>query len=220
MIDKRFQIGVLILAIIALVAAILTVRNDDYLEVVHSISVGFVLSAVFYFVVIYLPESRRKKIISSAFVSQYNQFRLNCISTFLILSNSQEYADRENLLNREEFRRYFKNENKNGKNRWDEVANGIQDNEFYLREIIYELRMFNEEIKYIRNSIYLGDSEVFNFLNRLSQAIHRMELTQSDYDDIKSFCRFLWEIFTGWNWVDGYKNSDYIERMILHINET
>jgi hypothetical protein len=174
MIDKRFQIVVLVIAIIALLVAILTVRNDDYLEVVHTISVGFVLSSIFYLVVVYLPESHRKKIISTAFVCQYNQFRLNCISTFLILSNSQEYKNHENLLIRGEFRRYFKNNNKNGKNRWDEVANGIQSNEFYLRELIYELRMFNEEIKYIQNTIYLGDSEVFDFLNRLSQSIHRI----------------------------------------------
>lgn len=220
MIDRKFQIGILVATIVSLIVGILTVPNKDYMSIMHSISVGFVLSAIFYYVVVYLPESRRKKMICSAFAEQYNQFRSNCISTFLILSNSQEYQDRENLLDKSEFERYFKNNNASGKNRWDEVANGIQGNEFYLREIVYELRMFNEEIKYIRNTVYLGDSDVFNFLNRLSQAIHRYELTQPEYDEIKSFCRFLWSVFTGWNFIDEYKNRDYIERMLAKATKT
>lgn len=220
MIDRRFQIAVLAATIIALIVGILTVPDKDYMNIINSISVGFVLSAIFYYVVVYLPESRRKQIICSAFTEQYNQFRSNCIGAFLILSNSQEYQQRENLLDKSEFQRYFKNDNASGKNRWDEVANGIQGNEFYLREIVYELRMFNEEIKYIRNTVYLGDSEVFNFLNKLSQAIHRYELTQPEYDEINSFCGFLWSLFTGWNFVDGYENRDYIEKMLAKVTKT
>ncbi|MGL6160351.1 hypothetical protein [Microbulbifer sp.] len=220
MIDRRFQIGILVATITALVIGIFTVPNKDYTSIIHSICIGFVLSAIFYFVVVYLPESRRKKIICSAFAEQYNQFRSNCISTFLILSDSQEYQQRENLLDKGEFQRYFKNNNTAGKNRWDEVANSIQRNEFYLREIVYELRIFNEEIKYIRNTIYLGDSDVFNFLNLFSQSIHRYELTQPEYDEIKSFCGFLWSLFTGWNFVDGYENRDYIEKMVEKATKT
>jgi hypothetical protein len=220
MIDQRFQIGILIATIVAFIVGMLTVPKSDYMSIMHDFSVGFVLSAIFYFVVVYLPESCRKKMICSAFAEQYNQFRLNCISTFLILSNSQEYQRSESLLDKAEFQRYFKNNNASGKNRWDEVANGMQGNDFYLREIVYELRMFNEEIKYIRSTVYLGDSEVFNFLNRLSQTIHRYELTQPDYDEIKSFCGFLWSVFTGWNFVDGYENRDYIEKMVVKAIKT
>ena len=220
MIDRRFQVGILVATIVALIVGILTVPNEDYMGIMHSVCVGFVLSAIFYFVVVYLPESRRKKMICLAFAEQYNQFRSSCISTFLILSDSQEYQQRENLLDKSEFQRYFKNNNTLGENRWGEVANGMQGNEFYLREIVYELRMFNEEIKYIRNTIYLGDSEVFNFLNKLSQAIHRYELTQPEYDEIKSFCRFLWSVFTGFNLLDGYENRDYIEKMLAKATKT
>lgn len=136
---------------------------------------------------------------------------------FLILSKSQQYLNRENLLIHSEFQRYFRNQNEDGKNRWDEVANGIQGNRFYLDELIYELRMLNDEIKYIKSSIYLFDSEVFDLLNGLSQTIHGYERTEQEYDDIKSFMGFLWAVFTGWNWIDGYKNADYLEKMITRV---
>ena len=124
------------------------------------------------------------------------------------------------LLDQEEFKRYFKNNNSNNENRWDAVANGIQDNEYYLNEILYELRVLNDEIKFVRSNIDIHDEEVFQFLNNLSQIIHRMESTKPEYDDIKSFCRFLWEIFTGWSIIDGYRKTDIIADMIGRIKKT
>ena len=60
----------------------------------------------------------------------------------------------------------------------------------------------------------LSEPEVFGFLNRLSQLIVRMESTERNYDDIKSLCGFLWSIFTGWSWIEGYSESDLIKDMI------
>jgi hypothetical protein len=214
MLNKKMTITLMIMTIASLALGLSTVDSSGYGKVVHSLSLGFVISALFYFLVVYLPEYNRRKMIHNALKSQYIEFKLSCISTFLIISDSQEYENREELLNLSEFRRYFKNNNKNGENRWDAVANSLQDNEFYLKEIIYNLRMLNEEIRYTRNVVNLNDPEVFGFLNRLSQSIVRMESTEREYDDIKSFCGFLWPIFTGWSWVEGYRESDLIKEML------
>jgi hypothetical protein len=194
-----------------------TTPNRDYIQLLNALSVGFVISAAFYFLVVYLPESQKRSRIYRGMEKQYRLFKKSCIDTFLILSCSQEYQHREMLLDQEEFRRYFKNYNANNENRWDAVANGIQNNEYYLNEILYELRMLNDEIKFVRNNIDIHDEEVFQFLKNLSQIIHRMESTKPEYDDIKSFCRFLWEIFSGWSFIDGYRKTDIIAEMIGHI---
>ena len=217
MIDPRYLLGLLLLMALAVSVSIITTPEGHYNNLINSISIGIVVSTIFYLLVIYFPELRRRKIVTRAFAKQYNSFRKNCIDTFLILSDSQEYKYRENLLLHEEFRRYFKNKNRRGEDRWYAVANALQGNQYYLDEIIFELQRLNDEIKYIKNTIYLFDSEVFDFLNRLSQTIHRYERTEQEYDDIKSFMGFLWSVFTGWSWVDGYKNADYLEKMISRI---
>ncbi|WP_020159516.1 hypothetical protein [Methylobacter marinus] len=214
MLDKKWTIVLVVLTVILLTAGIKTTGKEGYESVINSLSIGFVVSSIFYFLVVYMPEYKRKKMVLETLKSQYTEFKLSCIDTFLILSDSQEYKNREELLNLSEFRRYFKNNNKRGENRWDAIANSLQSNEFYLKEIIYYLRMLNEEIRYTRNVVNLNDPEVFDFLNRLSQAIVRMESTEREYDDIKSFCSFLWPMFTGWNWVEGYRESDLIKDMI------
>jgi len=215
---ERKIIWFLVIAAVACsILSVVTVPNNDYFSLVNSFSVGFVISVVFYFIVVYFPENQRKARIYRSMELQYRVFKESCISTFLVLSDSQEYEYKENLLNQEEFRRYFKNNNGRNENRWDAVVNGIQGNEYYLNEIIYELRMLNEEIKFIRSSVDIHDEDVFQFLKRLSHMIHRMESTKPDYDDIKSFCGFLWSLFTGWSFIDGYRKTDIVTEMLERI---
>lgn len=214
MLDKKLDIILVFLTLIFLTIGLITVDSNGYESMLHSLSLGFVVSSIFYFLVVYIPEYKRKKMLHESLKSQYLQFKISCINTFLIISNSQEHSDREELLNLSEFRHYFKSENKNGENRWYAVANSLQESEYYLKEVIYYLQMLNEEIRYTRNVINLNDPEVFEFLNRLSQLIARMESTERKYDDIKSLCGFLWSIFTGWDWAKGYSESDIIKDII------
>jgi len=214
MIGRKARFALIALTAISLLISVATISKTGAAGYVHTLSTGLLLSAVFFFLVVYLPDQKRREIIAFNFVQQYDQVKLSLIGTFLILSDSQQYGNRENLLVRDEFKRYFSGANEYGKSRWSEVANGLQNNEYYLREVIFELRMLKDEIRFFRNVLPIQDKEVFEFLNRLSQAISRVELTEPDYDEIKSFCRFLWQLFTGYNFVDGYSKSSYIDDMV------
>ena len=199
MLNKKMTIALVFLTFIFLAVGVKTVDTTGYGSVIHSLSIGFVVSAIFYFIVVYLPEYKRRNMVHEALKSQYTQFKISCIDTFLVLSDSQEYSN---------------NDNKRGEKRWDAIENSLQSNEYYLKEIIYHLRMLNDEMRYTRNVANLNEREVFDFLNRLSQLIVRMESTERGYDDIKSFCGFLWSIFTGWSGVEGYSESDLIKDML------
>lgn len=214
MLDKKLTTALIVLTLLFLAVGIKTVDGVGYESILHSLSMGFIVSSIFYFLVVYMPEYNHRKILRESLESQYLQFKKSCIDVFLIISDSQKFSNKEELLDLSEFRNYFKKENKNGEIRWDAVANCLQENEYYLKEIVYYLQMLNEEVKYIRYSVSLNDPEVFEFLNRLSQLIARMDSTERDYDDIKSFCGFLWSIFTGWDWAKGYSESDIIKDII------
>ena len=215
--DKKITIGLIVATLLCLLLGMLTTPNKDYGLLLNTLSVGFVISTIFFFIVVYLPEMQRRSRVYRSIEKQYEQFKLSCIDTFLILSNSQEYSHREMLLDHHEFKRYFSNRNIQNQVRWDVVINEIQDKQYYLNELLYELRVLNDEIRFVRNSIDIHDEGVFSFLNKLSQIIYRMESTTRDYDSIKSFSRFLWEIFTGWSFVDGYRKTDLIRDMISRI---
>lgn len=215
--NKNILLALVFLTVLSVFIGFSTTPNKDYELLVNALSVNFVISSVFYFLVVYIPEVQRRNRVFGSMDKQYREFKLSCISTFLILSKSQEYAHKEALLEQGEFKRYFSNNNTQNQSRWDAVVNGIQGSEYYLREILHELRMLNEEIRFVRSGIDIHDEEVFDFLNRLSQIIYKMDSTTPDYDEIKSFSRFLWEIFTGWSFVHGYRKSDLIKDMIDRI---
>lgn len=217
--ERKITWFLVVATVICLAIAFATTPQDykNYMFLANTVSVGFVISAIFYFIVVYLPERQRRGRIHRSMKRQYRSFKLSCINIFLMLSNSQDYQHRHNLLEQEEFRRYFKNSNNRNENRWDAIWNGVEDNEYYLNEILYELRLLNDEINFIRSSIDIHDEEVFQFLNILSQIIHRMESTKTNYEDMKSFSRYLWEIFSGWSFIDGYRKTDLIAVMIDRI---
>ena len=136
-----------------------------------------------------------------------------------MLSNSQSYPyrDRENLLDQQEFKRFFKCDVSPGMSRWDAVATGLEENEYHFREVLYHLRMLNEEIRRAMIVIDIDDEEVTGYLKNCSQVLSRMDIIQNDYDDIKLLCRNqLWPLYTGFT-AKGYRDTDKIQDMIDRI---
>lgn len=188
--------------------------TTDMKGLINSLSLGFLISAIFYFLVVYLPEKSRRDLYHNSLKRQFEEFRLSCIGIFLILSHSQGYKHKRNLLDQTEFRRYFKNSNESGVERWSTVAEGLEANRYYLRDVVHELRMLNDELRFFRSSVQFHDSQVHDFLHQLSKELARLENTEPQYDDIKLFCQFLWSIFTGWNWIEGYSKVNIVEDVI------
>ena len=73
--------------------------------------------------------------------------------------------------------------------------NELQKNKYYLHQLLYELEMLNEDIRFVISNIDIHDEEAFKLLNSLSKDIHRIELVQPEYDDIKLFCGFQQNCF-------------------------
>lgn len=44
-----------------------------------------------------------------------------------------------------------------------------------------------------------------------------MRDTTLGYDEVKPLSRFLWEVFSGFNLVDGYAKGDIIQKMIASL---
>jgi hypothetical protein len=219
MLERKIICFLVIATFVCLAIIFVTTPQDykNYIQLANTLSVGFVISAIFYFIVVYFPEWQRKSRVHRSLKRQYQSFKESCVDIFLILSNSQDYHNKENLLEQEEFKRYFKNNNKRNENRWSAVFNGMNDNEYYLNEIIYQLRILNDEIKFVRSSVDIQDEEVFSYLKTLSEIIHRMESTKPNYEDMKSLSKFLWEMFSGWSFIDSYRKNDSISKMIDRV---
>ena len=211
---------VLIVLVVLLVASIMAgLGTSSHVAVIHSLSAGLLSSSIFYFCVVYIPERQKRKRVRTSLQKQYRSIKLDIIDLILMLSNSQfyPYRHRENLLDQQEFKRFFKCAVSPDMDRWHAVANGLQRNEYHLREVLYYLRMLNEEIRHAMTAIDIDDEGVTGYLTHYSQVLSRMDMIENDHDDIKLLCRHPWSFYTGFSFVKGYPDTDVIQDMIDRI---
>ena len=215
--ETRVTVALIAFAVVAAIVGFMTASEPRSSTVLHVLSMGIVVSAIFYFVVVWVPARQRKARIHRNLKKYYDAFRLSCISTFLIASDSKEYRPVEWLLDQEEFRRHFSFYVADHQTRWDAVLNALNQKAFLLRDILHDLEILREEFLHVLSSIDVHDEEVFEFLKRLAHAIFRLRDVKPEYDDIKFIGGFLWEIFAGWSLIEGYKNEDIVLSMIERI---
>ncbi len=117
------------------IAGVLAFKRDEPIaSVLYAVSLALLVSSIFFTVTVIAPEGKRRSRIRKGLRKQYRSFKRRCIDLFLMSAKSQDYRDRDNLLDHQEFRRYFSIEVANGQSRWDLVATSI-DNQDYIFEL-------------------------------------------------------------------------------------
>jgi len=202
---------------ISLIGIYVVDSKENSSEVLHSIFVALLVSCIFYTGTVVIPEVQRRKRIRNGLKKQYNSFKMSCIDLFLIASNSQDYENRENLLNYKEFRRYFTTHINSTQERWDFVATSIDDGDYIFDELVNEFEFLIQEINYARANVEIFDRDVEEFMRSMIQIVHRLKATKPGTDDYKYFCRTLWSIFTRWDLVAGQREDDIIKTMIEKV---
>jgi len=216
--NGKVTVTFIVVATFAAIFAVMTASEPRMRNVSHAFFLGYVVSVIFYFIVVWLPAQQRRARIKRNLQKHYNDFKLSCISIFLIHSKSQDYEPQEMLFDQEEFRRYFKLNVTPDQTRWEAVTNVLTNGKSYpLNDILIELEILRDELGYVLTNIDVHDEEAFTFLKRLSHEIFRIKHLEPGYDDIISLCGFIWEMFTGWSFIEGYRNEDIIQAMINRI---
>lgn len=115
----------------------------------------------------------------------------------------------------EKFREYLKEYVAPNKNRWHEVANNMTDH--YLHVTIDQAENFRNEINFLLREIDLSESEEFQTLKQISDTLFRQRNATVEYDSISSFLSVYWQLFSGWDFVDGYRQKGIVESLIDEI---
>ena len=182
-------------------------------KIAYDLSIGALTSLIFYILIVRIPDFQKRSRYKRSLARQYKFFREDIIALIVGAADGQYEAGMpEKLLDQKEFKTYFKMKVGQGQDRWDRFCNNLDP--YHLKEIVKRMEIFRDEISFILNNADIPSDEPFEFLKRLSAAIYLARDTTLEYDDVKSFARFLWEIFAGFNFVTGYRERDIIQEMI------
>lgn len=210
-------ITTIVIAIISISGLVVLKGVDSFSSIVYETYLALFSSSVFYAATVIVPETKRRSRVRKGLNHQYRSFKKRCIDLFLIASESQDYQYRDNLLDHQEFRRYFSIQIADGQSRWDLVVTSIDDQDYIFREIVREFDFLDREIEFARSSVQIDNEKVEQFFIALRQVIHTIKASEAHSDDCKHFCQTLWTIFTRWNFIDGQLEDDIIESMIKNI---
>jgi len=206
---------------------LLSVFNDSFFkswfmkfevgnEIILNLSIGFLVSVIFYLLVVWMPYKKKRHLIKNNYKKQYIEFKKGMIIIFLSASNRAWNSELlERLQNQSSFKVFFKEKVSNSEDRWHAILNGLDD--YQLKNLTMELELFLNETNYVRNNIEFRDKNVFVFFNELERSVYRIKNSSCEYDNIRLVSKFIWQIFAGWSLLDGYSESDIIHEMIESI---
>jgi len=180
------------------------------------LSIG-VLSAIgMFYLLVRLPEYERKNRIKRHLNISYQSFKRSVIQIFLgAIQGSYNSETVERLMDQRTFRDFFEEPYISGQDKWDGVANKMSD--FMLRQLVLETEVLFNEFQYALGVLDIIDPEVYSFMKRLSVALYRAKNWSADYDGTKEVLGFFWSVFTGWSFVSGYAEREYIPDMIAEL---
>ena len=194
--------------------------GSELMNFLYAISISIIAASIFYIFNIYLPAQKRKNIIKHNFEEQYLSFKEESIEIFLDIlkkKDSMELVGKLRDLN--EFKKYFKEKCGNSQTRWDKVITELDINKIFLKNLLVQLNILRDEVSFVLNNIEINDKDVFLFFKRLSKSVYGYVLrdVNMNYNEKNELTGFLWQLFSGWSFSDGYREGDIVKFMIKKI---
>jgi hypothetical protein len=128
-------------------------------SITFDLSSGFIISVIFYWMVVWIPDQQRRGLIKQNLREQYRLFREDSIGIFLDATGTGYEADLpKQLSDQGQFRKYFKEAATDSQTRWDCVLNRLGCDERLLRELLVEMEILMNEVGYVLNNVNIDGS--------------------------------------------------------------
>ncbi|WP_283961509.1 hypothetical protein [Sinorhizobium sp. 6-117] len=196
---------------------------EDAYSVAMNLLAGGLVSFFFYWLVVYIPEQRKRRIIKDNLTRMYRSIKKDILYQVLFASikggRSDLQADHdtiETLMTTDGFKKAFQ-----GGREADEGFYAFENQMSYdtpeFRRIILNLEMLVRQIEFVLHNYTMEDKELFDFFKRLELMLLSLRRSTPGYDESKPLCSFVYQIFSGWNVIEGYRGYDVIDKMIADI---
>ncbi|MFN4287511.1 MAG: hypothetical protein ACK4E3_03325 [Brevundimonas sp.] len=195
-------------------------RYAPALSVALTIGTSGIVAFIFYYVVSERIEARRRDLVKAGALRSYRNAKHDIAFAVIVASIKGGRTDLiadistiERALTVDGFKALFA-----GGREADEgfyaFQNQMSDHTPEYDEIVLNLQIIGRAVDRLIDANLLDNPEAYNLLLRLDAMLRRIERNGAGYDESRLLCRFIWQIFTGWSFIDGNLGYDPIERAI------
>lgn len=186
-------------------------------SILNTLASGAVLSIFFYWLLVSYPNYQKKKCLKNVFKSQYLQFKKECIGIFLAVS--QAPSDMQTIQSLatdvEKFRSFFSQLTDGKNNRWHSVMNNLSD--FHLDRLANTMEILRDELRFFLLATDSENEDLVLLLTNFTAVTHANITRESDYDSVRYFSGYAWDIFAGFNIITGGRDTDLVLDAIERI---
>ena len=194
--------------------------TDDVFDVLFNLVSGGVISFLFYFLVVYVPERRRARILKDNAIAVYRRLRQNLVTAVVMASVkggrkdlSTMWDDITRLTDVEEFRAQFssgRHENEG----YYAFENQMSGRTYEFEIIIQDFKILASELNFFLHNYTGAEADHFMSLKRLEITLTSLIDSQPGYDESKPLCGFLYRFLAGFDPLKGYLGRDiYLEAL-------
>lgn len=188
----------------------------------YDAGMGILMSVVFYWLLVKLPEERKRRRLRRHLQASYRSFRREVTTQMLFAANKNRSVDYDDVLNispMADFRKFFKSDSDQVEgNKWHDVANGMTDS--IRKDVAVALTLLRDDVSYVLNVLDVADDKSFELLHGLQRSASHVLLDPVEGDQDNNLLGLLWQLMAGWDWLDGYPkdpNDDRVQRLIESI---
>ncbi len=178
---------------------------------------------MFYFLVVYVPERRKRRIVKDNLRQQYRGLKSDIMWQVIFASQKGGRTDLEadhetveDLLTIEGYRKAFDGA-REGHEGIHAFCNGINADGSQYRAIVWNLQVLAKQIDYVLHNYTITDAAIFDLFKHLEVYLLRLVDTEPGYDEAKGLSIFIEEIFGGFSVIEGCRGYDIVEKMIEEI---
>lgn len=195
----------------------------DTFAVAASVVAGGLVSFFFYWLVIHVPDQRKRLIIKDNLRRMYQSIKEDILYQVVLASQKggrcNLKADTETiaqLMTIEGFKQAFENGRKSNEGFYA-FENQMSNNTSEFEQILLNLEMLAKQIEFVLHNYTMDDEKLFGFFKHFELMLLSLRRSSPGYDESKPLCGFVYEMFSGWNSIEGYRSYDIIEKMIADI---
>ncbi len=200
----------------------LFVRFSTGNPIIFDLSLAFLASVIFFIINVWIPKTFKRAYLRRHLNNQLKNFKIRCIEIFFDAMDAHYDYDLINQLTQEKaFKEFFSQAStKYNGGLWYDVINEFDEAKYI--ELLHAFESFAAEIGLIWGQIEILDDEVFNglrWMQTFASSIRNM-IDQEDLigtDNVKYVFRELWEIFTGWDFIEGQKKVSFVTKIVRKI---
>ncbi|MEX0924110.1 MAG: hypothetical protein WDZ84_15190 [Rhodovibrionaceae bacterium] len=196
---------------------------EDSASVATNLLTGGLVSFFFYWLVVYLPDKRKRRTIKDNLLKMYlrikNDILLQVVFASINGGRSDLRADQdtiEELMTIKGFREAFSGGGEAHEGFYA-FENQMSSDSPEFRKIILHLERLAKQIEFVLYNYTINDERIFGYFKRLELALLSLRRSNPGYVESDPLCEFIYEIFSGFNLIEGYRDFDVIEKMIADI---